>query len=155
MPSRQSSYALLTDALRLLPVHPSNERSVLGLARFHAAHAGSSEVRGQSLSLDELNELFIEDVPGPRISHKGARLLLKLFYEGALEVLAENEDEIHIEVLEAYAAARASIVGSYHFRRRGEARPFGATALQFAPPRTSHFPLDSARYRVITHRISG
>ena len=74
---KQHPYALLIDALRLLPVPPMKMRAELGEARHCAKRHGKSTVCEVTVLLKELDELFIEQESGaPRVSPKGAGLLL-------------------------------------------------------------------------------
>ena len=79
---------LLIDALRLLPVHPLTERDELGQARYQALRQGSGEVHGTAVSLEDLQELFVQGDDGhPRISREGACVLLELYQEGCWKSL--------------------------------------------------------------------
>ena len=84
---KQHPYALLIDALRLLPVPPMKTRAELGEARHSAKRHGKGTMHGVGVLLKELDELFIEqERAAPRVSPKGAELLLRLYRKGVLEV---------------------------------------------------------------------
>jgi hypothetical protein len=129
---KQHPYSLLIDALRLLPVQPMKARAELGEARHSAKHNGKGALHGVAVLLKDLDELFIEEEPGaPRISPKGAQLLLKLYRQGVLEVAEKRPDEDGAEILEAYAQGKASIVGAGFWTRPPRRKPQRAVASLF------------------------
>jgi hypothetical protein len=151
------AYPLLIDALRLLPVQPFREREELGLARHQAAQVGFSEVRGVRLRATQLNELFVEDGRGaPRISPLGADVLLELLRGGALD-RTEQRVEGGIELLEAYAQGRASIVGHSYWKKSRPRRVMQSVPARRTTPVADTGTVSSpyvTRYRVITHRLT-
>jgi hypothetical protein len=155
--SSRRAYPLLTDVLRLLPVQPFREREELGLARHRAGQSDFGEVRGVRLPAAHLDELFVQDgSAAPRVSPSGARMLLELFRSGALE-RTDRSINGGIELLEAYAQGRASIVGLGYWKKP---RPRKATVLASARPTSpvSHTGfsgwLHEPRYRITTHRLT-
>jgi hypothetical protein len=151
------AYPLLIDALRLLPVQPFREREELGFARHRALQAGFSELRGVSLPKTHLDELFLRDVPGaPRVSPSGAQVLLELFRRGALERIDRRVDG-GIELLEAYAQGRASILGPAYWKKpraRGSTHLSAATPV-VPPPALSRISWPhETRYRITAHRLT-
>lgn len=151
------SCPLLIDVLRLLPVQPFKERDVLGTARFEAVRHGAGEVHGISVPLEDLGELFLDAEPGgPRVSSKGARLLLDLLRRGVLETDNRTESQDEIQLVLAYAEGRASIVGpGFWAKRRGKKRPepkaepVKRVQAAVSRPMHTHF-----RYPVTVHRLT-
>ena len=118
----------MIDALRLLPVQPLKERDELGRARYAALRRGCGEGHANSVRLPDLEELFLEvDGSAPRISREGARLLLELYHEGVFETSLHRDAAADVDLLEAYAQGRASILGlSYWPRPRQQRRKVSA-----------------------------
>jgi hypothetical protein len=147
----------LIDVLRLLPVQPYKERDVLGRARYEALQAGRGEVHGVPVAAGDLNQLFLDSAPGgPKVSQQGARLLLRLLREDVLDVVEERQQEACIELLEAYAEGRASILGTTFWARpRGRRRPASTpreAILQAPEPELLTQPYRPT-YRVTVHRL--
>ena len=140
-------FPLLIDALRLLPVAPRREREELGLARHRAQLHGIARLRGVRVAAKDLDELFVQEVPGaPRLSPSGAKLLLELFRQGALEHIDRKLDG-GIELLDAYAHGRASIVGPDYWNKPRRRRATVSATPQPMPRVTSSVSFDSARNR--------
>ena len=150
------AYPLLIDTLRLLPVQPFREREELGLARHLAQRRGFGEVRGVRLPAKDLDELFVQKVPGaPRVSSRGAQVLLDLLRRGALEIIHRRAKD-DVELLEAYAQGQASITGLGYWKKppRRTKPPSAPNALTRTTTNVSvHWDRESA-YRVTTHRLT-
>jgi hypothetical protein len=160
---------LLIDVLRLLPVQPVRERDTLGVARYRALREGWGKVHGVRLSLEELNEVFVaEEGSQPRVSREGARLLLKLYEEGALERSPKRGSEAGIELLQAFVAGTASIVSPALLRTSGrrQARPARQPAPRpaavlskpepaISQPSQPTRPAPERAYRLNVHRLLG
>ena len=148
---------LLVDALRLLPVAPRREREELGLARHRAQLHGIARVRGVRVAAKDLDELFVQEVPGaPRLSPSGAKVLLDLFRQGALERIDGKLDG-GIELLDAYAHGRASIVGPDYWKKPRRRRATVLATPRPMPRVTSNVSFDSRqepRYGITAHRLT-
>lgn len=154
---------LLLDVLRLLPVHPLRERDVLGLARFRARRAGWGVVHGVRLASGDLEELFLDQDGGhPRVSREGARLLLDLYQKGVLEASPTRDADGGVELLEAYADGRASIVSPAFLPRSGrrKSRSIAQRPPHAAPAHSKpDAPVQATRpgidpsYRMTVHRL--
>jgi hypothetical protein len=153
----ETALVSLIDALRLLPVQPHKERDALGQARYEAIHSGRGDVHGVPVSGDELNQLFLDAAPGgPRVSKQGALLLLRLFREDVLEVVEERLQEACIDLLEAYAEGRASILGTNFWTRPRGRRKAAVPLLQRVVPEPEPellTPPYRPAYRVTVHRL--
>jgi hypothetical protein len=111
---RSCLYPSLVDALRLLPnIRPVSERHRLGEAKYHASLSPdrTASVNGVSVTLGELEELFLESERGsPRISQAGAALLLRLFEQGAFDLFECRPVEGGVELLTQYSKSLATVV---------------------------------------------
>jgi hypothetical protein len=120
---RSYLYPSLLDALRLLPnIRPVSERYRLGEAKYHASLSldRTALVNGVSVSLVELEELFLESERGsPRISQAGAALLLRLFEQGVFDFFERRPVEGGVELLTQYSKGLATLIQP---RSRGSAR---------------------------------
>jgi hypothetical protein len=117
-------YPLLVECLRLLPgVRPVCERYRLGEAKLRAARSSrlGADFNGVQLTLAELDELFIYDeFGGPRVSQEGAKLLLRLFDDGAFDRSAPRSVPGGLELLKDYSTGRASVIDYRPPRRRAK-----------------------------------
>ena len=166
MDKKISPLPLLVDALRLLPVQPLKERDAFGESWHLAKRTGSSEIHGVPVGMEELQHLFVQDDgTAPRISPDGATVLLRLYREGAFVHSDRKPAPGGIELLEAYAEGRASIVAYSYWakpRRTGvtRRRPVEQPEVVTPTPTTSvhHSTMFASRferqYRVTTHRLT-
>ena len=113
-------YPLLVVALRLLPgVAPRYERDRLGQAKYQAARSPtlSADFNGMTITLSELEELFVYDKQGrPRVSPAGASLLLRLFNDGAFASFEERNVKGDLELLAQYAKGLATVIERNYWR---------------------------------------
>ena len=148
---------LLIDALRLLPVHPLTERDELGQARYQALRQGSGEVHGTAVSLEDLQELFVQGDDGhPRISREGACVLLELYQEGVLEIARHKAVEGGVELLQAYAQGRASIIGPGYWpkpRRTRARKVMALPSIERPTIRAVRGTPNQRTYQVTMHRL--
>ena len=102
----------LQQALRLLPnVRPAAARNQIGEAMYLASRtaSGSARIGGVDVSSAELAELFIDSsTPTPRLSPRGAALLLHLYSADAFELKDPRLGKGRPEELERYAASTPS-----------------------------------------------
>jgi hypothetical protein len=102
----------LQQALKLLPnVRPAAARNQLGEAMYFACRtpSGSTRIGGVDVSSVELAELFIyNSTPTPRLSPRGAALLLHLYSADAFELKDPRLGKGRPEQLERYAASTPS-----------------------------------------------
>jgi len=113
-------YPLLVDALRLLPgIRPVYERHRLGEAKHCAFHSPehTALVNGISVTLLELEELFLGEGGSPRVSPTGAALLIRLFEQEGFEVGEPRSVPGGLELLTQYAKGLATLVDAKSSRR--------------------------------------
>jgi hypothetical protein len=110
----EDRYPLLVDVLRLLPgIRPVCERYRLGEAKLRASRSPKlmAYFNGIPLTLLQLEELFVyRERGGPRVSQEGAKLLLKLFDDGAFDRSDPRSVPGGLELLTHYSAGRASVI---------------------------------------------
>jgi hypothetical protein len=98
----------------LLPnIRPVCERHRLGEAKHHASLSPdrTAAVNGVSITLVELEELFLESERGsPRISQAGAALLLRLYEQGAFDFFECRPVEGGVELLTQYSKGLATLI---------------------------------------------
>jgi hypothetical protein len=150
------AYPLLIDALRLLPVHPLRERENLGVARHRALQDGTGELHGVPVPAADLEQLFMgEDAGAPRISPAGASFLLRLYKDGVLEVSPRRRDADGLELLEAFAQGRASILGRAFWLRPRTGKTRRVTPREIEVPASTPVVRPNDRvYRITTHRLT-
>jgi hypothetical protein len=102
----------LQEAIKLLPnVYPATVRDQLGVARYFASRSpsGSILIGRLEVTSGELGELFISDERlRPRVSPKGAALLLQLYAADAFELKDARLGKGGVEALERYAESSLS-----------------------------------------------
>jgi hypothetical protein len=113
----------LREALKLLPnLRTATARDDLGEAMYVASRSTSATawIGGLEVSSAELAELFIYGhQPIPRLSPKGAALLLRLYAADALELKDPRRGKAPAEDLERYASSTPSQLKPW----RAPARP--------------------------------
>jgi hypothetical protein len=159
---------LLVVALRLLPgVAPRYERDRLGQAKYQAARSPnlSADFNGMTITLSELEELFVYDKQGrPRVSPAGASLLLRLFEEGAFASFEERNVKGDLELLAQYAKGLATVIERNYWRggpRKTRSQPANGASqkrsgqgLAGTPPRAVQITdVPSVLFKSLIHRL--
>jgi hypothetical protein len=161
-------YPLLVEALRLLPgIGPRHERDRLGQAKYQAARSPSlsADFNGKTITLTELEELFVYDRQGrPRVSPTGATLLLRLFEEGAFGSFEDRNVEGDLELLAQYAKGLATVIERNYWRggsrktrsqpANGSAKKRSGQALAKTPPSAVQVTdAPSVLFKSLIHRL--
>ena len=152
----EDRYPLLVDALRLLPgVRPVRERYRLGEAKLRASRSPKlmAYFSAIALTLAQLETLFVYGARGgPRVSPEGAKLLLKLFDDGAFDRSIPRTVSGGLELLVHYSAGRASVID---YRRPGARRARRANDVKKRVERVDSLSVSGPSTRaVVVHRLA-
>jgi hypothetical protein len=157
---RSCPYPSLVDALRLLPnIRPVCERHRLGEAKHHASLSPdrTASVNGVSVTLGELEELFLESERGsPRISQAGAALLLRLFEQGAFDFFECRPVEGGVDLLTQYAKGLATLIEPRFWgsaRRQQPVAPTKSVKRKKVPAREVSIAREPAELIGTVHRL--
>ena len=150
----------LVDALRLLPnIRPVSERHRLGVAKYHASLSPdrTASVNGVSVTLVELEELFLESERGsPCVSHDGAALLLRLFEQGAFDFSECRPVEGGVELLTQYSKGLATLIEPRFWgsaRRQEPVAPTNSVKRKRVPAREVSIARQPAEFVGTVHRL--
>lgn len=124
-------YPRLVDALRLLPrIRPVCERLRLGEAKHEASLSRDrkASINGVSVTLLELEQLFLNgECSNPRISQAGAALLLRLYEQGAFDLVESRSLDGGVELLTQYSKGLATLLDSKLWGRDRQPRASAGT----------------------------